>query len=237
MQRLAFSLCIGGMIWLVYVALEPLVRRRWPGMIIAWNRLLVGDYRDPLVGRDLLIGAVFGFGMVLLNYLQLGLPGWLGFSPAVPLPSLNLDGLLGPQHLVSMLAAQLLNSLIFPSSLLFLLLLLTMLLRRRWAAVGVLLTLYLLFGLAGEHPLLTVPVVLVSAGVYLFVLIRFGLLAMVFMQFFYLCFAAYPVTYNFTAWHAGATIFMLAVVGALLAFGFHTSLAGQKLFTGSLVED
>ena len=63
MRGISFSLLIGGMIWLVYVALEPFVRRRWPGMIIGWNRLLVGDLRDPLVGRDLLIGAAFGCGI------------------------------------------------------------------------------------------------------------------------------------------------------------------------------
>lgn len=35
--------------WLMYMALEPYVRRRWPDMLIGWSRLLAGDYRDPLV--------------------------------------------------------------------------------------------------------------------------------------------------------------------------------------------
>jgi hypothetical protein len=124
-----------------------------------------------------------------------------------------------------------------PSSLLFLLLLFTILLRRRWVAVGLLLLPFLLFGFASEYPLLDTPLSVCAAGVYLFVLIRFGLLALVFMQFFSLSFTAYPVTSDLTAWHAGSTIFMLALTAALLAFGFHTSLAGQKLFSGSLVED
>jgi serine/threonine-protein kinase len=237
LRGVSFSLLVGGMIWLVYVALEPFVRRRWPGMIISWNRLLVGDFRDPLVGRDLLIGAAFGFGMVLLTYVQISLPGWLGLPPSAPLPVLSQAGMLGPQHLASMLAAQALNSLIFPSSLLFLLLLFTILLRRRWAAVALLLLPFLLFGLASENPLLGTPVAVCAAGVYLLVLIRFGLLALVFMQFFALSFTAYPITPDLTAWHAGSTIFVLALTAALLAFGFHTSLAGQKLFSGSLVED
>ena len=61
-ENLAWSLMISGMMWIVYIALEPFVRRRWPRRIISWNRLLAGDFRDPLVGRDILLGAVFCFG-------------------------------------------------------------------------------------------------------------------------------------------------------------------------------
>src|SRR5581483_9686937 len=42
---------------LFYVALEPLVRRRWPQILISWSRLISGRYSDPMVGRDILIGA------------------------------------------------------------------------------------------------------------------------------------------------------------------------------------
>src|SRR5207249_3216921 len=48
--------------------------RRWrPQTIIGWKRLLDGRLADPIVGRDLLIGAGFGIGMVLLEELR-GLP-------------------------------------------------------------------------------------------------------------------------------------------------------------------
>lgn len=49
--------CLTAMlVWLAYVALEPYARRRWPRMLISWNRLLQGRFGDPLVARDLLIG-------------------------------------------------------------------------------------------------------------------------------------------------------------------------------------
>jgi hypothetical protein len=41
------------MVWIAYVAIEPLVRRRWPRMLIASTRVLNGKWRDPLVGRDM----------------------------------------------------------------------------------------------------------------------------------------------------------------------------------------
>jgi len=48
------------MTWILYLALEPIVRRRWPDSIISWSRLLAGRLRDPLVGRDILIGCLAG---------------------------------------------------------------------------------------------------------------------------------------------------------------------------------
>ena len=44
------------LLWLFYLAIEPYVRRWWPHRIISWSRLLAGDFRDPLIGRALLIG-------------------------------------------------------------------------------------------------------------------------------------------------------------------------------------
>ena len=40
----------------LYVAFEPHARRRWPAMLIGWNRIVAGRLKDPIVGRDLLIG-------------------------------------------------------------------------------------------------------------------------------------------------------------------------------------
>ena len=43
------------MTFVVYLALEPYVRRTWPVILITWSRLVSGQLRDPLVGRDLLV--------------------------------------------------------------------------------------------------------------------------------------------------------------------------------------
>ena len=45
-----------GMAVFMYLAFEPYLRKSAPERIIAWTRLLSGDWRDPLVGRDILIG-------------------------------------------------------------------------------------------------------------------------------------------------------------------------------------
>jgi serine/threonine protein kinase len=70
---LAWSLFYAAEVWLGYLAVEPYIRRWRPQTIISWKRMLDGRLADPIVGRDLLIGAGFGTGMVLLEELR-GLP-------------------------------------------------------------------------------------------------------------------------------------------------------------------
>ena len=59
-QGLRLPLLLGAQVWLLYMALEPFARRRWPHVLISWKRLLGGSLRDPLVGRDVLLGAPRG---------------------------------------------------------------------------------------------------------------------------------------------------------------------------------
>jgi hypothetical protein len=41
----------------LYLALEPFVRRRWPQTIATRSRVLGGNLRDPLAGGVVLTGA------------------------------------------------------------------------------------------------------------------------------------------------------------------------------------
>jgi serine/threonine-protein kinase len=54
------SLFVSVTLALFYLGLEPVIRRRWPQPLVSWSRLLAGRWRDPLVGRDVLIGVVGG---------------------------------------------------------------------------------------------------------------------------------------------------------------------------------
>lgn len=46
----------------------------------------------------------------------------------------------------------------------------------------------------------------------------------------------FPITSDFSAWYAQGTIFVLVVYLALCGYGFHTSLGGQKVLAGKLLE-
>jgi serine/threonine-protein kinase len=80
-----------------YLALEPAVRRRWPWRITAWNRLLDGRLRDPMVGRDLLIGLASGAVVLLVLRAAPLSAAWAGVAPPPPLtgagpPALQVPG-------------------------------------------------------------------------------------------------------------------------------------------------
>ena len=58
-QGRLLTFVLGVMLWVVYIALEPYVRKFWPDSLLGWSRLLAGHIRDPRVGRDVLIGTDF----------------------------------------------------------------------------------------------------------------------------------------------------------------------------------
>jgi hypothetical protein len=67
-----------GLLYVYYLALEPYVRRTWPTILVTWSRVVAGRLRDPLVGRDLLVGTVVGFTIALTTPLFVLLPFWMG---------------------------------------------------------------------------------------------------------------------------------------------------------------
>jgi predicted Ser/Thr protein kinase len=78
------GLFVAAALYLLYLGLEPFVRRAWPTMLVGWSRLLGGRVRDPLIGRDLLLGAAAGAALALMNLANDVLPMRLGLPEAVP---------------------------------------------------------------------------------------------------------------------------------------------------------
>jgi serine/threonine-protein kinase len=64
------GLFLSALVLVLYLSLEPYVRRHWPQTIISWNRMLIGNFRDPLVGRDILYGTIFGLFLVLIYEIR-----------------------------------------------------------------------------------------------------------------------------------------------------------------------
>ena len=54
------ALFAGGLLFVMYLAVEPAVRRYWPDGLLGWTRLLQGRFVDARVGRDVLIGLAAG---------------------------------------------------------------------------------------------------------------------------------------------------------------------------------
>jgi hypothetical protein len=79
----------------LYLALEPLMRRFWPHLLVSWSRAIAGRWRDPLVGRDLLGGCAMGMLGTLTVVGRYVLPERFGMGVSVFQPPSVLP-LLGP---------------------------------------------------------------------------------------------------------------------------------------------
>jgi serine/threonine-protein kinase len=230
----------GFLVWLYYIALEPHVRRHWPDRIISWTRLLGGRLRDPMVGRDLLVGMAFGATQTMLGGLAGVLPSWFGHPPEMPV-FVDIQGtILGPAHWIAALAS-LLDDIVNQSLLiLFLLLLLRILLRRQWAAaIGLFafaaaaLTLGDFQG-AGSFAIVGGCAV---AALVTIVLVRFGLLALAASLLTWRMLFSFPVSFGLATWYGLPGAFALVVLAALVIFAAHTALAGRSLFEARLLEE
>ena len=67
LATVARALLRAAVICAAYVGLEPHVRRLWPQTLVGWSRLLAGRVRDPVVGRDALLGILGGVAFQLVG--------------------------------------------------------------------------------------------------------------------------------------------------------------------------
>jgi serine/threonine-protein kinase len=82
--RIGLAMFVGGAMYILYLGLEPYVRRTWPEMLVGWTRFVGGRIRDPLVGHDVLIGVTCGAGLALLTMATIAVPPLLGLSEPQP---------------------------------------------------------------------------------------------------------------------------------------------------------
>jgi hypothetical protein len=227
--------------WIYYVAMEPYVRRRWPQIMIAWSRLLGGGVRDALVGGHVLIGIATGIGLALWAFVvALHREGSGVLSTET---GLDLYSLLDVRRMTFVLINKGLIDPIF-LSLLFLLFffLPRMVFRRMWlaAAAVIIIGTFVVYGSVGFDHLGLFDYVSIPLwwALMVFVLTRFGVLALAVA--FSVSAALYdlPLTADLSTWYAGTTLFAIASVLALTAYALYTALAGRPLLkTGFLEND
>jgi serine/threonine-protein kinase len=222
------------LLWLGYVALEPFVRRQWPQMLVSWARLLAGDWRDPLVGRDILIGCTGGALVSCFGQMEYFAPVLLGLAePMLATPV--VAGMTGPlAFLERVIGSAFFVSVFIPMIWLFFLCALRMLLRNTWlaGAVAALLLAPMLSSrlLFAAEPWAILPVALIGNILLLAVLIRVGFLAVAVVGYVITTLNAFPLTFEASAWYAGFGYAALAIVAALALFGFKTALGGRRVF-------
>ncbi len=208
------SLLSAAMLWLLYLALEPAVRSRWPHAIVTWNRILAGRWKDAQVGSHVLIGAALGTAI------------WAGLAIPTSGPKNTLQGgidlwpLFGTRQWVASEIGMLYSALIAGLLAFFAIFGLRVLLKRDWLAA---IAASVLFTFS-EGQILSNPEWMKMAVIYvslyaviMFVLLRVGLVTTISMIFFLNATGRIALGSDFKAWWAPygfATILLLIVIAS-----------------------
>ena len=249
-------------VWLLYIALEPHFRRIWPGIMIGWSRLLAGRVRDPLVGRDVLVGVLAGIGDALTLAFHAQLRRWMGAPPPFPVGASNdpfvgaaasSDLLLGGRFALSRLVGSVVTIPVLVWTLLMFLLLfvLFLIVRRRSVAVtAMVLCLTVFYAVVHTGWLLAyapddlvppsfsdIVFFAVIHSAIVIVAVRFGLLTMLVAAFVSIWLTPLPLTIDASVPYASASSLVVVAVIALAFYGWHTALAGRLMFGAGFLAD
>jgi serine/threonine-protein kinase len=234
----SFALFFAAFLWLLYIGLEPFVRRRWPNALISWNRVLAGQFRDPLVGRNILPGVALGVGWTLANVLPRFIEGRFGKVPPRPL-MLNLDLLTGTRAMIGeLLGTEFIFDLGFALACFFLFVLLRLLLRKDWAASAAFIFIFTATGaVSGHNPVENAITSAICFGIVIFALKRFGLFCLMVLFATSGVLIDFVQSAQFSQWHAAPAILGILFVLALAIYGFQVSLAGRPVFSGAALDE
>jgi hypothetical protein len=231
-RSLSAALSEGAIGGLLYMAVEPFVRRRWPQSLITWTRVLSGRVRDPLVGTHVLVGTACGTGIAIWVTVKM----WLLVGEGYITPQ-DWNVLQGPGWVLNSWLWILIWSVTLALGMLVLFLLARVILRRDWiASICVVLMVSAQPILLGPRPLMEAAFEIPAAGLFLWILIRLGVLPMIVAQFVVALLTSFPLASDFTAWYSGPTLFALATVLGLAIWSFRVALAGRRVFQDEFLE-
>jgi hypothetical protein len=223
----------GGILWVLYLALEPYGRRFWPDGLLGWSRLLSGRVRDPRIGRDILVGSALAGVLLLIDLFRSLSPLLIGRPPGVPTLGGEVEVLSGFGWLVGTWTDQMYGSLQTALIIVFLLVVVRLLVRRTWLAV--IIGIGILVGAsgggvpAGGVGWLYYLAQFMAIGVITLAIFRYGLLVTVVMILMDNIPSAVPILPNGAPWAALPGNLTLALVVGLACFGFYAARAGQPL--------
>jgi predicted Ser/Thr protein kinase len=232
------SVLLGVWAGLVYLGLEPYVRRLLPETLISWTRLLMGRFTDPRVGRDVLVGGLAGTLVIVIQRLEWIVPAWFGVAPRAPygLANASIDG--GRKAWAMVIEP---GVFVGPLTVLLTLTATLYLVRRRWLAV---LVTFVVFAITDGHldqtgpwvlHLVTATEVILVWSVILYTLIRFGLLSMFTAFFFFNLLQRWPFVLEPSAWFFGTTVAGMVLLGAIAALAARCSVGRSRRWASASI--
>jgi serine/threonine-protein kinase len=222
---------------LAYLAIEPYMRRLWPSVLVSWARLVAGRIKDPIIGRDILVGAAAG-AVISIAYLGVQvLERRLGLSvDPMLLPSDTLDSMVSAPVILSSVSYAVAIAFLRATQFYTILVVLRFVLRRDLLTVigGFILFSLVSIDFSSKGLMLEIPLVLVSSAIYLLIALRYGYVAAMVGLFISNISAILTWTLNLSSWVGPQTMFAWGILLALLGYGFLTAVGGKSIFSDPL---
>jgi hypothetical protein len=215
-KALSTAAFASGLVWFLYLAIEPMVRRNWPDALISWTRLQRYRVRDPLVASHVLAGTAvisifIGLRMVRFRLSPLTMPMGFFFT------SLNSMAVF-----IGNIAGSIVPGLVFGMAFVLLVVLVRLRIRRLWVADLVASTL-LTLGAIGPANVRSGGLLIGTAmlGIamnlaILWTLRRFGFLSVLVTWILWQMSVAAPI--SLTSWYSGRSVTLLAIPVVLSAW-------------------
>lgn len=239
-EAVSYASVLGICVGILYIALEPFVRRSWSEMLISWNRIMKGEFRDPMVGRDVLIGGLMGvghgFGIAVGTFLvQL----YFGKFDAVS-DAFDIRGINGTAAWTSEFLLNIVGSIV--QSLIFLFLAYLFYRSTKKKLLGVLVVGFLFFFIQFLFFVLTVHWILIisaliNAACLVIAMWRFGLLGLISYWFYFEATYLYTITFDSSVFFFPTSTLAVIVSLGIIFYAFHISLAGQPIFGGNVLKE
>jgi predicted Ser/Thr protein kinase len=235
LTAISLQLLQAGIVWVVYLALEPALRSKWPHAIVSWNRLLAGKWDDSMVASHILIGCAAGSCLwVFFAVRDLWSISNSGLFSGGPGPMLY-----GVRSMMGGIFARLTECLSLGLVGFFFLFGARMLLRRDWLAA---LAGALFFPLIESSVLNStdrLPIYLMYALVYavlLLIMLRLGVVALMSTMLFLNIIGGSALGTDLKTWYAPNGIAAIAILLIVAGWSFYRSLGERDLLGGETSE-
>jgi predicted Ser/Thr protein kinase len=226
--RLAIS--DGLWFWVVYLAVEPYVRRIWPHTLIDWSRLASDHWQDPLVGRSFAVGTLAGLCGVALAYAHRTAGPLLGFPASMPWIDSDRGVIVlhGGLDLVGTLLSIIPFGAKFAASFLLALVLIKFLVPSRILAATIYAALQTVvwYLMRGDSPLSWVFMAAMST-ICAIVLVRYGVLALTVAVATFTAMTSLAPSLDWGRWYAGHSAFTVLIVALTFAAGLTAATTGN----------
>jgi serine/threonine-protein kinase len=197
--------------------------------------MLAGQFRDPVIGRDLLLGILFGILLSVFEHMQTFAELAFHRPPSEP-QTFSIATLDCLRCAFATLVVQATSSLSTALGIFFLFCLVRLVCRKSWIAAIVTVLLFSTAAFGGENPLVDFLFVAPVFAVFLWVLLRFGLLALAATVMANNLSGNMPITTSFGAWYAEAGVFFIVAMALIVLYAFQISRAGKPLFGASFLD-